>query len=1711
MADLDVQDNVSSESVYSINGVHDTSKTLQSCNDKFLAIKSSMSDVSSCHHLSTNNLALLPENNTLNHKASDNLVEPLSNSNFQINSVDYKVGDVVWAKIGRYPYWPSVICLEPNSNKYYKQYSKLRKSLCIHVRFCNDNGRRSWVRVIEKYLGKDELLIKYPTCLASIKQKTKIMDIWNTAVAEADCLMTYNIEKRLLEFFKTFVIPSADIKSIKSTKKSPKPSTAEKLQIYSRKRAQTTFVEPECKKQRLKIENLSTSDSTISKSINTLSRSDNIDEPVPNMVESFVYLENIENNVEEGHFKKTYIPTSSMNDKNNLPDSDSENDENHNSDNETSITDMNDDNLIVTNSNRKVEESLKLQIKLLEENDEQERKNTNYLVPVKKKVNAKRTTKMGIKKSSNYILQYMDTLADTQKNSIKVENEHSPEPTKSVATSKTESYSSVYISSQENKELFVKTLKKACVVCENFKNTIRCTGLCQDYFHKECLAKSENRYNFLKQSMNANNKKNQELNEKVHNKNNTNDNFNDMTITKGECSNIKAENGFNQQGNVQQFKDLDSPTEDSTSKSSTEKIEKYLIKPKNKLTNSVKTIKPIDLEHMCSLCKANKIYCFICGLNVDKDSEQQKCVTCKLANCGKSYHTKCLDEWPQVQWIQGSNNSSQTIICPLHVCHLCISENPKSKCKIKIPAEKLIRCIKCPTAYHRSEYCLPAGSRVLTYNNIVCSRHSEPNNKQAHINATWCFICTQGGSLVCCDSCPASFHIECLNLHPSKFEGSFTCEECQTGRYPLYGEIVWVKISSYRWWPAQIVFPNQVPASVNATVHSSDQFAVRFFGTYDYYWVNRGRVFNFHEGDDENMLVKIKCKAIDQVFQDAVIEAAQAHNAYIIDKDRYDAKELNETLKNPPKYTKIKFNRPVGNVKEMETSLIPMTSCECDPTKPNPCGPDSDCINRMLMFECQARLCPAGDKCNNQRFEKTLYPTMEPFLTGDRGWGLRILEDIKEGSFVIEYVGEVIDEEEFKNRCLEMQNQNEHNYYFLTIDNHRMIDAGPKGNLSRFMNHSCEPNCVAQKWTVNGDTRIGLFALQDISAGTELVFDYRLQSCSGVEKKPCQCGATRCSKFIGVKVDKDEEKKKLIASDEDKAKNYSKNNKRKSSKHKADTSDIEKTDESKKSKIKPSTVGETSKSSKRNTSVVKGVTSSELKTCSKRTKRKLRNSLLAQCSSQTLKTKPDINQQNDDVAKTKKHVNPINCENSTQNSLVTNVLSIAVGINLEPRLSLKRLAKSRHSFLSKENYMKQQIDDTARTKTRKPKKPVNPINVEKNTQNHMVTKVVSEAVGTNLEPRQSLNRLAKSRHSFLSKNLSDDNNTKRKNITAMIIPKKEKKCEVNTVQNKKKHRGTLYQNKFVKFVYKNNCKDIIHKNKQEKILLKTKVTKKFKTNKHSLLTKDSNKNETCLVSGKRHAKLSCKNKKCPRVSHLCCKNKSKLGKSNFICPSQLCCICKKRKVVDKCKFCIKSFCINHVKGNTFKDPIDDGILCITHYSNNKLFSNKSYPAVVVPKAVRKLSNKTVKKVKPLVTASITPIHPTKSLTEVSIPLNDTAEDLSQPPPYTIEEKDYMLTQVIKDESDREFIHIGGFNVTTVSNLVVESKSNLFTSVNTDGDMLKPSSANVVIDIESASAFYQPIDSLNLLTFDCGNNASHDYVNVHFEPEIRTEWLADAEL
>lgn len=53
-----------------------------------------------------------------------------------------------------------------------------------------------------------------------------------------------------------------------------------------------------------------------------------------------------------------------------------------------------------------------------------------------------------------------------------------------------------------------------------------------------------------------------------------------------------------------------------------------------------------------------------------------------------------------------------------------------------------------------------------------------------------------GGRLLCCESCPAAFHPDCLNI--TMPDGSWFCYDCRSGKKPKYRDIIWVKLGSYR-------------------------------------------------------------------------------------------------------------------------------------------------------------------------------------------------------------------------------------------------------------------------------------------------------------------------------------------------------------------------------------------------------------------------------------------------------------------------------------------------------------------------------------------------------------------------------------------------------------------------------------------------------------------------------------------------------------------------------------------------------------------------------------------------------------------------------------------------------------------------------------------------------------------------------------------------
>ena len=130
--------------------------------------------------------------------------------------------------------------------------------------------------------------------------------------------------------------------------------------------------------------------------------------------------------------------------------------------------------------------------------------------------------------------------------------------------------------------------------------------------------------------------------------------------------------------------------------------------------------------------------------------------------------------------------------------------------------------------------------------------------------------------------------------------------------------------------------------------------------------------------------------------------------------------------------------------------------------------------------------------------------------SGVHGKGVFALQDLAEGETLIEYVGEVISLDEAQDRHPHDPKDPNHTFYF-HVNEDRVIDALFGGNSSRWINHSCNPNCEADE----DNDRIFIKAIRNIKAGEELNYDYGLIIDEPYTKKlkaeyPCWCGAKNC-------------------------------------------------------------------------------------------------------------------------------------------------------------------------------------------------------------------------------------------------------------------------------------------------------------------------------------------------------------------------------------------------------------------------------------------------------------------------------------------------------------------------------------------------------------------------------------------------------------------------
>ncbi len=135
------------------------------------------------------------------------------------------------------------------------------------------------------------------------------------------------------------------------------------------------------------------------------------------------------------------------------------------------------------------------------------------------------------------------------------------------------------------------------------------------------------------------------------------------------------------------------------------------------------------------------------------------------------------------------------------------------------------------------------------------------------------------------------------------------------------------------------------------------------------------------------------------------------------------------------------------------------------------------------------------------------------------GLGVWAQYPIKAGEFLIEYVGQLITAEE--NERLQSHTDDPNHTFSFGLESGMVVDGGVGGNISRYINHSCSPNAefrevpYAEGCPLSKNSRLFIYATQDIGAGEEIFFDYSLQHDGPItpavkEAYKCMCGSENC-------------------------------------------------------------------------------------------------------------------------------------------------------------------------------------------------------------------------------------------------------------------------------------------------------------------------------------------------------------------------------------------------------------------------------------------------------------------------------------------------------------------------------------------------------------------------------------------------------------------------
>lgn len=207
--------------------------------------------------------------------------------------------------------------------------------------------------------------------------------------------------------------------------------------------------------------------------------------------------------------------------------------------------------------------------------------------------------------------------------------------------------------------------------------------------------------------------------------------------------------------------------------------------------------------------------------------------------------------------------------------------------------------------------------------------------------------------------------------------------------------------------------------------------------------------------------------------------------------------------------------------------------CQCNDNCISLCSCGSNYqLGKLKQFSSGIYECNSYCACKRERTCPNRIVSLGPrknlkIIQTPKGFGLTTKSLINQGEFICEYAGEVIGIQEAERRFGEQEIKKSSNYIFILNEYfgkkllQTIIDPSIIGNIGRYINHSCDPNCIViPVRTCIQVPKLAIFAKKDIMELEEITFDYgsesniKLTQNKQVNLIKCLCNSINCRKYL---------------------------------------------------------------------------------------------------------------------------------------------------------------------------------------------------------------------------------------------------------------------------------------------------------------------------------------------------------------------------------------------------------------------------------------------------------------------------------------------------------------------------------------------------------------------------------------------------------------------